>query len=493
MLRPREGENVTRQPVDWIKKMSRRRFLGSAATATGSGLALLAAPAALAEQSAGHKPKRATQTDYDVIVIGGGFSGVTAARDCKKNNLRTLLLEAKSRLGGRTFDTQFRGHHIELGGTWVHWTQPAVWAEIERYGIEVEETPGAIPERVVVVNGAERNAFATESRIEEIVAAMTSYFKESALVWERPYDSRYRWKEIEKRDALSAADRLKQIELNPTQRGYLQSVLEAMGHCPVEQSSYVEMLRWYALSLNSWGTAVDALSRYKMPAGTGALARRIAADGGVEVRLNAPVTLVEQRSGVVLVTARGAPAISARAVILALPPRVLKDIKFTPRLSDTKIAASRAAYPTSGIKVYAEVKGRLGKVEWAAASTPGAGLFWTYAELERTTLLVGFLPRADDVDGNDESAVQAALRKFEPDVEVLGCTSYAWGSDPYAQGTYTGFAPGGMTKYFKELALPERLIFMAGGDVGDNGWRNFIDGAITRGAMIAREVSEHLS
>lgn len=482
------------QPADPSGNISRRRFLESAAAVTGSGLVLLAAAPVSAEQPAGQQVKRATQTDYDVIVIGGGFSGVTAARDCKKNNLRTLLLEAKSRLGGRAFDTQFRGHHIELGGTWVHWTQPSVWAEIQRYGVDVEETPGALPDRVIVIDGAARSAFATESRINEIDAAMTSYFAESALVWERPYDSRYSWKEIEKRDAMSAADRLKQIQLNPMQRGFLVPVLEAMAHCPVEQASYVEMLRWYALSLNSWGTAVDALSRYKMPAGTGALARRIAADGGAEIRLNAPVTRIEQRNGVVLVTPQGSTStISARAVILAVPPRVLKNIEFAPGLSDAKISASRTAYPDSGIKFYAEVQGRLGKVEWAAASGPGAGLFWTYAELERTTLLVGFLPRANAVDGNDELAIQAVLRQFEPNLEVLGCTSYAWGSDPYALGTYTGYAPGATTKYSAELARTEGQIFMAGGDIGDNGWRNFIDGAITRGARIAREVSEHLA
>ena len=484
---------MNRQLPESGKRVSRRDFLASAAAVSGGGLALLAAAPGAAQAAGGTEVKRATQTDYDVIVIGGGFSGVTAARDCKKNNLRTLLLEAKSRLGGRTFDTQFRGHHIELGGTWVHWTQPAVWSEIERYGIEVEETPGATPDRVVVVDGAERSDFASSSRIDEIAAAMTRYFAESGLVWERPYDSQYRWKEIGQRDAMSAAARLQQIKLNSMQRGFLVSVLEAMAHCPIEQASYVEMLRWYALSLNSWATAVDALSRYKMRDGTGALARRIAADGGADIRLNAPVSRVEQRDGVVLVTARGEPAISARAVILALPPRVLKNIEFAPALSDTKIAATRSAYPECGIKVYAEVKGRLGKVEWASPSLPGAGLFFTYAELEQNTLLVGFLPRAGDVDGNDEASVQAMLRKFEPGVEVLGCTNYAWGSDPYALGTFTGFVPGGMSKYFMELARPEGQIFMAGGDVGDNSWRNFIDGAIARGARVGREVSEQLA
>src|SRR5208282_1627676 len=119
---------MTKIVRDETKNLSRRRFVGAAAALTSAGIGLLAGSAIGAEST---RPKRRSgvQTDYDVIVVGGGFSGVTAARDCQKSGLRTLVLEAKSRLGGRTFDTQFRGHHIELGGTWVHWTQPAVWSE----------------------------------------------------------------------------------------------------------------------------------------------------------------------------------------------------------------------------------------------------------------------------------------------------------------------------------------------------------------------------
>ena len=71
----------------------------------------------------------------DVVVIGGGFAGITAARD---------------RLGGRTWSEDRHAFHVELGGTWVHWTQPFVWAEKERYGLEVQETPGCVAERVAI-------------------------------------------------------------------------------------------------------------------------------------------------------------------------------------------------------------------------------------------------------------------------------------------------------------------------------------------------------
>ncbi|WP_255483205.1 MULTISPECIES: FAD-dependent oxidoreductase [unclassified Synechococcus] len=89
-------------------------------------------------------------TTVDVVVIGGGFAGVTAARDLRKRGLNVLVLEARDRLGGRTWSTDRNGFHVELGGTWIHWTQPFVWAEKERYCLEIQETPGCVAERVTM-------------------------------------------------------------------------------------------------------------------------------------------------------------------------------------------------------------------------------------------------------------------------------------------------------------------------------------------------------
>src|SRR5262245_54120796 len=82
----------------------------------------------------------AARDSTDVIVLGGGFAGVTAARECAKAGLRTLLVEARDRLGGRTHTTVWNGGVTEMGGTWVHWTQPYVWAEIARYGLSLVDS-----------------------------------------------------------------------------------------------------------------------------------------------------------------------------------------------------------------------------------------------------------------------------------------------------------------------------------------------------------------
>src|ERR1700733_3169368 len=75
---------------------------------------------------------------YDVIVVGGGFAGVTAARECSLRGRSTLLLEARDRLGGRTWNAQWNGGRVEYGGAWVHWHQPHTFSEITRAGLSTQ-------------------------------------------------------------------------------------------------------------------------------------------------------------------------------------------------------------------------------------------------------------------------------------------------------------------------------------------------------------------
>lgn len=154
---------------------------------------------------------------WDVVVIGGGLAGITAARDLQQRGLRTVVIEANDRLGGRTYTIEDEGCTIELGGTWIHWTQPFIWAEKERYGLEIEETPGCVAEHIAIHRGDRIEALA-EHEIAEFMGGFDLFFSEALQVWERPYDAHHNWKAIQDRDTISVADRMASLKLTPLQQ-----------------------------------------------------------------------------------------------------------------------------------------------------------------------------------------------------------------------------------------------------------------------------------
>jgi len=123
---------------------SRRKFLklmGSASVAAvGMGAQMRGVTPPRAKTNSPAALDKVTQVD--VVVIGGGFAGTTAAHECCKAGLHTVLLEARNRLGGRTFYSKFGDDPVELGGAYIHWFQPNIWSEVLHYGLPVIEPPG---------------------------------------------------------------------------------------------------------------------------------------------------------------------------------------------------------------------------------------------------------------------------------------------------------------------------------------------------------------
>ena len=78
-------------------------------------------------------------TDFDVVIIGGGAAGIGAARHLAASGRSTLLMEATSRLGGRAWTYEIAGHRLDLGCGWLHSGDRNAWAHIaEAAGLVVD-------------------------------------------------------------------------------------------------------------------------------------------------------------------------------------------------------------------------------------------------------------------------------------------------------------------------------------------------------------------
>ena len=55
------------------------------------------------------------ETEYEVIIVGAGIAGLTAARELSKHDINYLVIEGYSDVGGRVRSIQWKGATIELG------------------------------------------------------------------------------------------------------------------------------------------------------------------------------------------------------------------------------------------------------------------------------------------------------------------------------------------------------------------------------------------
>ena len=255
--------------------------------------------------------------DYDVVVVGGGFAGVTAARESALRGRSTLLLEARDRLGGRTWSADWGGRRVEYGGAWVHWHQPHTFSELTRAGLAVTLGPDA--ERAHWHVGPERRTGTIAQRDEIARRGWDQFVDGVRSALPAPHAPLGAVDRLAAFDRLTIAERVEQLELSDEERDVLTAELESLAHAPLTEAGAVSVLRWHALSGYSLRLTQETGGRVTIVAGTGALLAAIAGAAPFERRLNSPVAAVVRRNGHVEVQTRDGNGVSARAAVVAVP------------------------------------------------------------------------------------------------------------------------------------------------------------------------------
>jgi len=114
--------------------------------------------------------------------------------------------------------------------------------------------------------------------------------------------------------------------------------------------------------------------------------------------------------------------------------------------------------------------------------SPLIGSF-TYKVGKERTVLVGFSLDPDALE-KPVAYWQAIFEEFVPGIKVLSTFGHDWGRDEFALGSWCSYKPGQFERFAKELPKHEGRIFFASADHAE-GWRGFIEGAISSGSKTA--------
>jgi monoamine oxidase len=427
------------------------------------------------------------QYDTDVIVVGGGFAGLTAARELTRHGYRVTLVEARDRLGGRTWtrDTAL-GRELDMGGTWVHWIQPHVWAEITRYGVDLIESPA--PEVAYWRVGDEVRSGSAEAMLAKLDASMKEILAPSRAVLPQPYDFFPLSDAVKALDNVTLADKIAEQDLDPEARALLDGMWALNFSGDPARSGYTQALRWCALSGGDWQLMFEACATYKLAGGTRSLLEAIAADAAdADIRLGISVARIDEDDDGVRVTCADGSMLRGRRVVVTLPLNVLSSIDIRPGLGHGISAAAAEGQASTGVKVWARVRGDLGPFAAMADSTAALNFVQYEYSFDGDSLVVAFGPRAGVVDLSDPRAVEAELRRWLPDIEVVAVDAHDWTADPLSGETWPMLAPNQLEAVTQAARDTGRRVRLAGSDYA-RGWAGFIDGAIESGTQAARQI-----
>ena len=440
----------------------------------------------------------------DVGIVGAGLAGLIAARQLVATGVSVCVLEARDRVGGRTWSRPAAdGTLIDLGGQWIGPTQQRMQRLAAELGAETFKTWDT--GNNIQYHAGERlvysGAIPTADRLVagDVMEAMLNL---NMMAMRMSPDAPWTAPEAAALDAQTFATWLDANISTLGARALLELAIQAVFSAEPRDLSLLHVLFY----IRSAGGLMDLIGvtggaqETRFVTGAQTIANRLAEALGERVILNAPVHTISQDASGTRIES-DTITLTCDRVIVALPPTLAGRLRYRPALPSLRdqltqrmpmgtVIKVHCIYPTPfwrGEGLTGQASSDTGAVRVTFDNSPPDG---------RRGVLLGFIEGDEgrlwgqrSLEERRVAVLECLVRYFgEQAGQPLDYIEQSWAEEEYTRGCYAGYMPPGVwSMYGPALRTPIGRIHWAGTETATV-WNGYMEGAVQSGERAAAEI-----